>query len=166
MSLLSSLEQLLTAPASAILDSAVRDLVEEIVASRSFVKQDELTAAREELTAVQKTLVSREADLTALRQSIEAYHLDQEDEDLSDILGIPDVDEAVSRLEDTRDELTRRLERVAGALQATSKQLASIANTADTLSARADQAFQVATTARATAEAAADGVTELEQQLS
>lgn len=164
MGIRSTLGQILSAPTHALVESALRDLVDEVIASHDFVRRDEVVTFQSRLDGLRRELTERRSELDALRQSVEAFSLDLDD-DLGDEFGLPDPEQTLSRLEAGRAEMRKQLERALGALEATQSQLGGLSEQIDGLRARADQAHQVATTARATAETAADGVSALEDRL-
>jgi chromosome segregation ATPase len=160
MGLRSTAAKILSTPTLAVLESALRSLVEEALDARSFVTADEVRAVERSIEALRRDLTARRAELDALRQAVEAFSLDFDDDDL----GLDDeVDAGVTRLEEARDALQKSLDRVDGALRATSKQVGELSDGLQRLGLRVDKVQQLATSARATAEAAADGVAGLEQ---
>jgi len=75
----------------------------------------------------------------------------------------PSVD--TSELEDRVAKLEKKLNMAMGAVQAATAQIMALKKDLEAVHATANQASQHATTARATAEAAADGVTGAEEQI-
>jgi chromosome segregation ATPase len=155
--------RLLSAPTLAVLEAALRDLVDEALDSRAYVSRDEIGAVEGAIEELRRSLATRRSDLDALRQAIEAFSLDLEDP--LDDGEEDDYETAISRLESSRDKLQKQLDRALGALKATNDQLQGVATELETLGGRVDKAQQLATSARATAEAAADGISGLESQL-
>ena len=159
MGLRSTLTDLFTAPTARLLDGALRELVDEILDARDFVRKSELDAVQQHLRTVQRDLAERHGDIDAIRQAMTAWVGDLDDE-FDDALGIDS--DTINRLEEQRGELERKLSRATGALDLTREQLETLSSRLGTLEQRTSQAQQVATTARATAEAASDGVSTLE----
>jgi predicted nucleic acid-binding Zn-ribbon protein len=161
MGLRSTASRMFAAPTLALLEASLRDLVEEALDARAFVTEGEVRAVQTSIEALRRDLATRRAELDALRQAVDAFSLD-----LTDDLGLvePDeVDASVSRLEAARDGLQRSIDRTEGALRATTKQLHELHDGLHRLGLRVDKVQQVATAARNTAEAAAEGLVELEQ---
>lgn len=159
MGLRTTLTDLFSAPTARLIDAALRDLVDEILDARDFVRKSELASVERQLREVQRDLAERHADIEAIRQAMTAWAGDLDDE-FDDALGIDSDD--INRLEEQRGELERKLSRATGALELTREQLETLSSRLQTLEQRTNQAQQVATTARATAETASDGVSTLE----
>lgn len=153
MGLRSSLAQILTAPVAAALDGAVRDLVEEILDAQPLARREELDALSGRLDGFRRDLAERRGDLDALRQAIEAFGAELEDDAFDDD---DDVGAALAQLDVSRADLEKKLQRALGALSATEAQLVELRTRLDDVASRAEQAQQTATSARNTAESAAD----------
>jgi chromosome segregation ATPase len=161
MGLRSTLTQLLSAPTALVLEAALRDLVDEILDARDFVRKSELRSVEDRIETLRRELTERRSDLDAVRQAMTAWAGDLED-DLDDAFGVDDA--ALERLEEGRAALQRKLDLAASTLDVARDQLDGLGTQLTELDARIGQAHQVATSARATAEAAADGVSTLEAQ--
>lgn len=168
MGLRSTIAQILARPTTALLDRALRQIVEEAIDARGLVHRSELAAAGDRIDAFRRELTDRRGELAALKQSLEAFFQQYDaslDEDL-DLFGDAHPDpEAVARIAAGQTELSQRLERAGAALQLASAQVEALAARATTLDERAEKAARLAHAAQGTAEAAADGVTSLETRL-
>lgn len=162
MGLRTTLSHLLSASAAPLLERAIQELVDDVLTARSLVGRSDLDALAADMKGLQRDLAQRHADLEALRQAIDAFHVELPDDLVDDTED--DLLASLDRATQDRDDLQRRIARLGGALDATADQITTLASGIDAVRARAEQAHQVATTARATAEAAADGVAELESR--
>ncbi|HMV66951.1 MAG TPA: hypothetical protein PKA64_08885, partial [Myxococcota bacterium] len=72
MGLRHKLRQLLTSPAAAVLEGAIRDLIEEVIDSRGLVRRAEIEAIEHRVDALRRELGERRADLVGLTQSLDA----------------------------------------------------------------------------------------------
>lgn len=150
MGIRSTLGSLVTAPAAALLDGAIRELVAETLAARALVRQGEVDGLADRLDQLRRDMARSRADLDGVQQAVDASQaglLDPLDADLSDDL---------AAAQQRQQELKRALSRLDGAIAALADQVSGLSKDADALRNRAEQAHQLATTARATAEAAAD----------
>ncbi len=152
MGLRSTLTRLLSAPTALLLETALEDLIDEILDAEGFVRKSELVALEEQVDGLRRALAQRRSDLGAVQQALAAWNTEAEDLDLDD-----DAPSAA--------DLARKLDLASGAVAATAQQLQDLRGQLGKLESRTEQAHQVATSARATAEAAADGVTGLENRL-
>jgi hypothetical protein len=144
---------LLSGPLATVIEGALRDLVEDILDDKSYVRRVELDAVTERVDAFRRELSERRTELYALRQAVEVMQRDLEDDD--------DLGEAFAEPAEP-DALAARLDRATGALDALQGQADAFTATLDALSGRAEQAWQVAHSARVTAEAAVEGVSRIE----
>lgn len=129
----STLASFLSAPAARLLERDLRELVEDILATRAFARTSDLEALRADMPPVNRDRSSADARLEALETELEA--------------------------------LKKKLGMTMGAVQAATTQLQHAQKSIDQARSAAAQASQQATTARATAEAALDGLTVLEDAL-
>jgi chromosome segregation ATPase len=123
----------LTQPTSIFLEGSIREVVEEILANRGFVMPGDHRALREEVQALQ-------------------VKLDQQSERAAEMSTLTTE---VSALDAELVALKKKLSMAMGAIQAATAQLAGLKTTVD-------QNIQRTTSASATAEAASDGLTGLE----
>jgi chromosome segregation ATPase len=161
MGMRATANRILSAPTLAILEVAMRHLVDEALDAKAFVTRDEVRAMETGIEDLRRTLTARRADLDALRQAVEAFSLDFGEDPFEDNEE-DDYEAAVLRLETSRTTLQADLDRTAGALRATSDQLSGLDASLQAMTGRIDKANIAATSARATAEAAADGISDLE----
>lgn len=160
MSIRSRLAGLFYGPTVALLDTVLRDLIAEVLDTRALVRRAEVDAINDRIESFRRDLTERRSELAALRQSLEALALS--DDDFGDALDLSGGEEAV---EAARADLARRLERAQGALAAVGSQLTGLDDRLAALRAEADKAQQLASAALATSEAAADGISALESRL-
>jgi len=163
MGLRSTLVQLVGGPAAALLEAAVRDVVQESLEAGAFVSRQEVASLTDSIDALRQELATRRSDVEALRQSLEAFHGNLDDElefDLDAGLG-----DRVTALEKDQAELGRKVGLTQGALDATADQLGSLREQIEGAAQAAEKARAVAVSARNTAETAADGISELESKL-
>lgn len=152
MGIRSQLQSILSAPAGRLVESRVREMIEEVLATRGFVRPSELEGLKARLAALEG----------ASAEAGQAAH-----------------GEAVARLDTEVANLRKRLNMALGAIQATTAQVTSLRQlvesqpaapegpTVDTEARHdAQQAAQRATSAMSTAESVADGVASLENRLS
>ena len=163
MGLRSTVASFVTAPVRELADTALRDLVHEIIAARSPVARAELEALRGELDGLVDEIRSRTQDLEGLRQALEAWHADMDD-DLDEFLEPPDHEE-VKALEATQATLSRTLETGSAAVDVAMAQLEVLSTRLKEVGSETHKAAQLASSALATAEAAADGVSDLETRM-
>lgn len=173
MGLRTRLRQLLQLPATvlsgsaaSVLEGAVRELIEEVIDARGLVRRAEVEAVEHRADGLRRELSERRAELAALTQSLDAMARELDDDlPLIDGLDGEGLDARLEALDAARQAIQERLERANGALAATTAQVASFTTRIGVAEERADKAQRVAHSALATAEAAADGVTGLEQRL-
>lgn len=125
MSLRRTLGSLVTGPATRLLRSDIREIVEQILAGRGYATSSEVDALR----------------------------------------ASAGPDPRVAGLEERVASLEKKLNMAMGAVQASSATLMTVRAVADEAATTAKQAHQLATTARATAESAAEGVSSLEERV-
>lgn len=138
----------LATPMIRALDGVLQKSVEDMIAARAPAGRSEVDAARRALDDVKRDLIARRTDLAALQQALAvAEHGLDEDLDALFEEGTPDEpDRTVRLVQAAVDELSSRVE--------------ALSDRAAHAAARADQAGQIATTARATAESLADALDE------
>ncbi len=149
---------LLSAPVSLLLEGKLRDLIADVVDGRGLARAEDLRPLELELESLARQSRALRADLDASRQALDALRRALENDD-------DELEEAVTRMDAearVEGEVERRLDVLRGTLGGLEEQLATLRSPVGEATARARQAGQLATTARATAEAAADGVSALE----
>jgi chromosome segregation ATPase len=162
-----TLASFLIRPAVEALDASLRDLIDEILDGRGLVRQPEVAALQARIDDFRRELTDRRADLAALRQSMEALALaddDAMDDDLAELgLGASSAD--LDSLRASQDELSARIDLGTNTVTALRAQLDRLQQRAEAAAERAEKALATASSALATAEAAADGVSGLEDRL-
>lgn len=141
-----------------VLDAAIRRSVEAAVAAAAPPDRAGIDAVERELGGLRRELATTRDDVQGLRQAVDAWTLELDDEVLGLLQGdvATRLDEAVAR----QGQLERRVVRMDAALALVHEQLGDLRGRVTALRARADQAFQVAVSARATAESVAEGLDE------
>jgi chromosome segregation ATPase len=165
MGLRSKVKTMLSAPLGALLDAALRELVEASLDARGLVRQAEVDAITERVEGFRRELAERRTGLDALRQALDAWARDQEDEldaSLEVGLDLADADARLTGLEEGYEDLKRRIERSAGAVEIARAQLEALHGRLAVVDERSAKAALVANAAQSAAEAAADGVAGLE----
>ncbi len=138
------------------LDARVRRVVAEVVGGRNLPTPEDLAVLQRRVDAVRSGLAAAADDVAGLRQSVEASALDLDDDIVALLNG--DLTERLDAADAGRTATERTTERLDAALRLVQGQLAALVDRVGTLRSRADQAFQAAVTARATAEAVADAL--------
>lgn len=162
MGLRNTASRLAGAPIAILLDDALRVIVDETVDARVLVRRDEVDALGARLDDLRRQLAETAQDLEAVRQAVDAVHAGLSDPELDAELGLGTNVESVDAAETQRAATHKRVDRLAGAAAELTDRLTALERTTVQARERADKAHQLATTARATAEAAADGVADLE----
>jgi hypothetical protein len=165
MGLRSKVKTMLSAPLGALLDAALRELVEASLDARGLVRQAEVDAITDRVEGFRRELAERRTGLDALRQALDAWARDQEDEldaSLEVGLDLADADARLTGLEEGYEDLKRRIERSAGAVEIARAQLEALHGRLAVVDERSAKAALVANAAQSAAEAAADGVAGLE----
>ncbi len=138
------------------LDARVRRVVAEVVGGRNLPSPEDLAVLQRRVDALRAGMVAASEDVAGLRQAVEASALDLDDEIVALLNG--DLTERLEAAESGRTATERTAERLDAALGLVQGQLRTLIDRVATLRSRADQAFQAAVTARATAEAVADAL--------
>lgn len=124
------LGSLVSAPATRVLRNDIREIVEQVLSTRSFAMPSEVWELRTEVERLKAAATTPDRPL----------------------------DDRVAQLE-------KKLSMALGAVQASSATLMQVRSVAEEALTTSRQAQQLATTARATAESAAEGVGALEERL-
>jgi hypothetical protein len=110
-------------PLVTMLEAALRELVDEALDARPLVRGAELDALDGRARTLQDAITAASSELAAVVQALDA----RDDSALAEALGIGDVPEAVSRLEHHRAALTRRADRLLGALDVAAERIETLA---------------------------------------
>ena len=155
MSLRRRLLRWIAEPARAAFEAGLNDLIDDAIERRGLVRQGELDALSDRVTALQRAAAERAADISALQQAVQALDAD---DDLAALLtdGADEDDPAWA-------EAPARLERAERTLAAIQSQLADAESRLDAARNTAERAVAVAQSALTTAESATDGVNALEE---
>ena len=162
MGIRSSLAEFFTAPVAMAVESQLRELIQEQLASSRYASQAELNDARAALDTVLRDSRTLQEDLGAIRQSLLALSEEEESNPADTLTTLTD---SLTSLEELTNDLGRQLGLTRGAVDATTSQLEQVATKCISLDLRLAQAALAANSANATAEVAADGITDLEYQL-
>lgn len=133
----------LSRPAGRVIDAPVRELVEQILASRDYVQPGELAALRRELAELRQAQGGLEAEADEASQAAEMA------------IEVASLSEEVASLK-------KKVNMAMGAIQAATAQLMGVKNDAEAATGAAQRAAQAAVSARSTAESAAEGVSSME----
>lgn len=161
MGIRSSVVDALGGPLAALLDAAVRELVDDVLASRALVTHREVESVMDRVERLRRELAERRSEVEAIRQAIDATLAVFDDDLGADTTALADD---LVNAEGRRARLTKDLERTDRAVQTLAAQLTEVSGGVAAARARAEQAHQIATTARSTAEAAVECLSELESR--
>lgn len=162
MGIRSTLAAVLSTPATVVLEDAIRDWIDEAIDQRKVVGGEALAELDGRLDALRRDIGRLRGEVDGVRQALEAWSDDLDDEELPITATLIEV---LEDLEGQSASLKNRLDLTRGAVTATANRLDVVEDAADRIGGVAEQAVQVATTAQATAESVADGLNELESRL-
>lgn len=151
-------------PVRKMLSGWLTDAVERAVDQQGLVGRARFDSLTQELEQTKRALAGAQTDLAAVRQSMTLIASDLEDaaDAADDLTGIADTLRDLAAADATWH---GRVDMITGAMGTLSKHLSDVERAASTAQAAGQQAFQVATSAQSTAEAAVDGVIGVESEL-